>query len=87
MHVIFGLTIAEWGTVVIIASTIIGFLNNVLKTNVKIPLDEVRKELKDIREQESTKHEKIDEDVRGLDSRVSNVEGRVQALEGQKGVH
>ncbi|XRF76503.1 hypothetical protein OGM84_08385 [Pediococcus acidilactici] len=87
MHVIFGFTITEWGTIIAIASGILGLLNWILNANVKTPLNEVRMELKDIRKQEETKHEKIDEDVRGLDSRVSNVEGRVQALEGQKGVH
>lgn len=75
---IFGFTIEEWGTIVIIVSTIIGFLNNVLKNNVKIPLDKVRAEISDLRQQEAEKHEEINE-------RVSRVEGRVNVLEKQKG--
>lgn len=74
---IFGFSIAEWGTLVAIAGAVGSALNKILKDNVKTPLEKVKTEISILKDAEAEKHEQINE-------RVSKVEGRVSVLESKE---
>lgn len=73
---IFGFSIAEWGTLLAIAGAIASALNKILKDNVKTPLENVKTEITILKDTEAKKHEKTNERIGKVEERVSVLESK-----------
>ncbi|MBF7104629.1 hypothetical protein I6H67_04105 [Pediococcus pentosaceus] len=76
LHLIFGFSIAEWGTLLAIAGAVASALNKILKDNVKTPLENVKTEITILKDTEAKKHEKTNERIGKVEERVSVLESK-----------